>query len=145
MIKRLFSSEEISRDLGLLLLRLGVGLSVAVFHGYGKITGGVEAWTSIGGSMSNLNVEYYPVFWGFMAGFAEFVCSCLLILGVLFRPATFLLAFTMFVAAMHHLHLPADKPNAGWSGASHALELMSIYLCLMFTGPGKYSLTMRGR
>lgn len=145
MIRRLFSSDEISKDLGLLFLRLGVGLSVAMFHGYGKITAGAETWTAIGGSMSNLNVAYYPIFWGFMAAFAEFVCSCLLILGVLFRPATSLLAFTMFVAAMHHLNLPEDNPNAGWAGAEHALELMSVYLCLLFTGPGKFSFTMRGR
>lgn len=145
MIGRFFSSDEISRDLGLLLVRLGVGSSMAIFHGYGKITAGVEKWSSIGGSMANLNVGFYPVFWGFMAGFAEFVCSILLVIGILFRPAAFLLAFTMFVAAMNHLSRPAGEPGAGWSAASHALELMSVYLCLMFTGPGKYSFTLRGR
>lgn len=143
MLKRLFSSDEISVDFGLLLARIGVGLSMVIFHGYAKITGGPELWTKIGGAMENVNIGVYPVFWGFMAAFAESVCSCLLVVGVLFRPAALLLACTMFVATMRHLNLPADNPNSGWSGASHALELMCIYLCFLFTGPGRFSLTMR--
>jgi putative oxidoreductase len=67
------------------------------------------------------------------------------VLGILFRPATMLLAFTMLVAALSHLNRPPDDPNAGWSGASHALELLSVYLCLMFTGPGKFALILRGK
>jgi len=143
LLKRIFSSDEIAPNLGLLLVRLGVGLSVLIFHGYGKITGGPELWEKIGGNMKVLHITFLPVMWGFMAGFAEAVCSALLILGVLFRPAAFLLAFTMFVAVLRHLNLPPEANNAGWSGASHALELMSIYLCLFFTGPGKFSLMMR--
>ena len=67
----------------------------------------------------------------------------MLLIGVLFRPAAFLLAFTMFIAVLRHMSLPEDNPNSGWSGASHALELMSVYLCFLFTGPGRFSLTMR--
>jgi hypothetical protein len=51
----------------------------------------------------------------------------------------------MFIAVMRHLDIPAGEPGAGWSGASHALELLSVYLCLMFAGPGKFSLTPRGK
>jgi putative oxidoreductase len=143
MLKRFFSSDEISVDFGLLLIRLGIGLSVVIFHGYSKITGGPELWTGLGGSMANVHITWYPVVWGFMAAFAESVCSCLLIVGVLFRPAAFFLAFNMFIAVLTHLHMPADKPNHGWMGASHALELGSVYLGFLFTGPGKFSLTMR--
>jgi putative oxidoreductase len=144
MLRRLFSSDEISKDFGLLLVRLGAGLSVVIFHGYGKIMGGPELWTKVGGNMANVGVTWYPLFWGFLAAFSESVCSCLLVVGVLVRPAAFFLAFTMFVAVMTHLHMPPDSPSGGWQGASHALELLSVYLCLIFTGPGKFSLTMRG-
>jgi putative oxidoreductase len=144
MLKRFFSSDEISTNFGLLLIRLGVGLSVVIFHGYGKLMGGPETWEKLGGSMANVHVTWYPVVWGFMAAFAESICSCLLVVGVLFRPAAFLLAFNMFVAVLTHLHMPASNPNAGWMGASHALELMSVCLGFLFTGPGKFSLTMRG-
>jgi len=144
MLNRLFSSDEISTHFGLLLVRLGVGASIVAFHGYHKLMGGPELWAGIGGNMQHLHITWYPVFWGFMSAFAESVCSCLIIIGALFRPATLLLAFNMFVAALVHLHMSPEKANAGWMGASHALELMSIYLGLFFTGPGRFSLTMRG-
>ena len=142
-MKRFFSSDEISVDFGLLLARIGVGISVMVHHGWGKLTGGPELWEKIGANMDKVHITAFPVFWGFMAGFAEAICSVLLVIGVLFRPAAALLAFTMFVAALRHFSLPADNPNSGWSGASHALELMSVYICLLFTGPGKFSLMPR--
>jgi putative oxidoreductase len=144
MLKRFFSSDEISTNFGLFLIRLGVGLSVVIFHGYGKLMGGPETWEKLGANMANVHITWYPVFWGFMAAFAESICSCLLVVGVLFRPAAFLLAFNMFVAVLTHLHMPADQANHGWMGASHALELMSVCLGFLFTGPGKFSLTMRG-
>jgi hypothetical protein len=40
---------------------------------------------------------------------------------------------------MRHINLPAGEPGAGWGEASHALELMVVYLGLFFTGPGKFA------
>jgi putative oxidoreductase len=126
-------------DFGLLLLRLGIGCSMVIFHGYGKMMGGPERWEGIGASMGVLGITFLPVFWGFMAAFAEFVCSILLILGPLFRLAAMLLAFSMFVAVLRHLNLPDDNPRSGWSGASHALELLVVYATLFFTGAGRFA------
>ncbi|HEX5131502.1 MAG TPA: DoxX family membrane protein, partial [Candidatus Krumholzibacteria bacterium] len=86
-----------------------------------------------------LGITFLPVFWGFMAGFAEFVCSILLILGPLFRAAALILAFNMSVAALKHLNLPVDNPNSGWAGAAHALEYLTVYLALFFTGAGRFA------
>jgi putative oxidoreductase len=116
-----------------------------VFHGYGKVTGGPEMWARLGGSMQNLGIGFAPTLWGFMAAFAEFFGSILLILGVLFRPAAALLAFTMFVAIVRHLSLPAGEPGAGWMGASHALELFAVFVGLLLAGPGRYSFQLIGR
>ncbi|MFQ5510676.1 MAG: DoxX family protein [Candidatus Krumholzibacteriia bacterium] len=138
-VGRVVSSRPVNVDIGLLIVRLGVGFSIAVFHGYGKITGGPDLWTGIGSHMSNLGITFAPAVWGFMAASAEFFGSILLILGVLFRPAAAFLAFVMFVAALRHLNLPADSPVAGWKGASHALELLAVYVALFFTGPGRYA------
>jgi putative oxidoreductase len=139
MFGKLASSEGVSKDFGLLLIRFGIGASMFIFHGYGKMTGGPERWESVGGAMENLGIAFMPVAWGFLAAFAETVGSILLVLGPLFRFATLLLAFNMFVAVMRHLNLPTAEAGAGWSGASHALELMIVYLGLFFTGPGRFA------
>lgn len=143
--KRALSTSAVNKDVGLLLIRLGIGLSMLAFHGYDKITGGPDMWRGIGGAMNHIGVGFAPVFWGFMAAFAEFVCSILLILGVLFRPAALLLACTMFMAMIVHLNMPADQPNAGLSGASHAIELMVVYVGLFLTGPGRYAFRLIGK
>lgn len=124
-------------DLGLLILRLGIGFSMMYFHGYEKLAGGTERWAKTGANMQNLGIDFLPVFWGFMAAFSEFFCSILIMAGILFRPAAFLLAVTMIVAAVFHLSLPETSPYAGWSGASHALELLTVYVVFLVAGPGK--------
>lgn len=143
MLAKLLSARPLSSDLGLLILRAGIGTTIAVFHGWDKMQGGPERWSRIGGAMSELGVTFLPAFWGFCAAFAEFGGSILLVLGLLFRPAAALLAFTMFVAALRHLGLPPENPNSGFAGASHALELLAVYVALFFTGPGKWSLGLR--
>ncbi|MGH7884723.1 MAG: DoxX family protein [Thermodesulfobacteriota bacterium] len=129
-----------SRDIGLLILRIGVGLSMMIFHGLAKIKGGPEGWEKTGSSMSNLGIDFFPVFWGFMASFSEFFGSFFIIVGFFFKPAASLLIFTMLVAIVVHLSLPAGAENAGWSGASHAIELLTVYVALLLTGPGKYKI-----
>jgi len=78
---RALSNHPIHKDFGLLLIRVGIGTITLVFHGYGKITGGPELWAGIGGAMGNLGIGGAPALWGFMAAFAEFACSILIILG----------------------------------------------------------------
>jgi putative oxidoreductase len=141
-IRKIASSQPINKDIGLLIIRVGIGLIMMGFHGYGKITGGTEMWSMVGGSMKNLGLDFAPVMWGFLAAFAEFVCSILLVLGVLFRPAALILAFTMFVAVINHLNLPADNPASGWQGASHAMELLCVYVGLFFAGSGRYAFSL---
>jgi putative oxidoreductase len=139
-VRQLFFPDKWPVDSGLLLLRLGFGLSMVIFHGYGKLTGGPETWERLGGMMQNFGIDFFPVFWGFMAMSAEFFGSIFLIFGVFVRPAAILLAMTMIVAAIRHLALPADADGAGFKGAAHALEFLAVYLTLYFTGPGKYNL-----
>lgn len=120
------------KDIGLLILRLGIGV-MFIMHGLPKITGGPERWEALGGAMGALGIHFIPVFWGFMAAFAEFFGGIFLIFGLLWRPATFLLFFTMLVAALFHL-----ERGDGFKGSAHAIELGIVFLGLFFTGPGKY-------
>jgi len=67
-------------DIGMLTLRLGSGLIFIFIHGLGKITGGPEHWAKIGGSMSNIGINFLPEFWGFMAAFSEFFVPMFIII-----------------------------------------------------------------
>lgn len=127
-------------DLALLVLRLGFGLSMFAFHGWGKITGGPERWERLGGVMALFGLDFAPLFWGLLAALAESVGSALIVLGLFTRPAAVMLAGTMLVAAWRHLSLPAGTDGAGLSGASHALEYLVVYAVLLIAGAGKYSL-----
>ncbi|MCI0451593.1 MAG: DoxX family protein [Candidatus Latescibacteria bacterium] len=139
MFGKLASSEGVAKDFGLLLIRLGLGVFMFVHHGYDKITGGPERWEGVGGAMANLGIAFAPVAWGFLAAFAESVGSILIVLGPLFRLATLMLAFNMFVAMLMHLNMPADNPASGWAGAERAMVYMIAYLGLFFTGPGRFA------
>ena len=125
------------RDGGLLLLRLGLGLSYMIVHGKGKLFGGPERWAQVGENAAAVGLDFLPTFWGFMGGLAEFAGGLLLILGLLFRPALFFLICTMAVAATAHA--------TGAIGGSpwHAAELGVVFLALFFIGPGRYSLDER--
>ena len=129
-----------NKDIGLLIIRVGFGLSMMIFHGFGKLKGGPEIWEKVGSNMGNLGINFFPVFWGFMAAFSEFFASFFIIVGFFFKPATALLIITMIVATIMHLSLPEGADGAGWSGASHALEYLVVYVALFFTGPGKYKI-----
>jgi putative oxidoreductase len=122
-------------DFGMLFLRTGVGLIFIFIHGLGKITGGPESWERLGGSMSNFGITFLPQFWGFMAAFTEFFVPMFLILGLFYRPATFLLTFNMIVAAT--VHFVRLDP---WGKIAYPLMLVILFISMFIIGPGRYSL-----
>ncbi|QCR21052.1 DoxX family protein [Pontibacter sp. SGAir0037] len=122
------------RNMGLLLLRLGIGV-MFVLHGWPKLEGGPERWAMLGENMQLLGIGFAPVFWGFMAGFAETVGGILLALGLFFRPTCALLLITMIVATTRHI-----VAGDGFGGYSHALEAAILFFSFLFIGPGKFSL-----
>ncbi len=121
-------------DLGLLLLRIGIGI-MFIAHGFPKIMGGVPVWKELGKAMAVFGVSFAPEFWGFMAAFTELAGGIALITGIFFTPFAALLAFEMMVAMFMHLNHGADFPTV-----SHPIELGILFLSLVFIGPGKYVL-----
>lgn len=122
------------QDAGLLIIRLGLG-AMFLYHGAPKLFGGVEAWIKVGAAMKFIGLGFAPAFWGFMAAFAEFGGGLLLMTGLFFRPALFLLTVTMAVAASMKF-----ATGAGLFGASQAIEDGIVFVGLFLIGPGKYSL-----
>ncbi|MEG6586095.1 DoxX family protein [Dendrosporobacter sp. 1207_IL3150] len=127
------TSLDRHRDLGLLLLRFGIGI-MFMYHGWPKIMGGTATWAKLGGAISNFGITFFPVFWGFMAAFAEFGGGLLLVLGLFFRIANLLLTITMIVAISTKF-----ASGVGFAGAAQPIELGILFLSLILIGPGKYS------
>jgi len=116
-------------DFGLLLLRFGPGCIMAKVHGWGKMT-----------HFSEYSADFYN-FLGlgssFSLGlvvFAELICALLIVLGFFTRLATIPLIIAMLVIIF--------DVNAGEEIYKYETPLlfMMIFVVLMITGAGKYSL-----
>ncbi|MDQ3019728.1 MAG: DoxX family protein [Bacteroidota bacterium] len=128
------NSSNKLRDIGILFLRISVGLIFIIVHGIGKITAGPEMWTQLGGSMSIFGITFLPTFWGFMAAFTEFFVPMFLIIGLFYRPAALLLAFNMIVAA--GFHFSRLDP---WAKIEYPFLLVILFISMFLIGPGRYS------
>ena len=133
----IFSNRYRFHHLGLLLLRVGLGVMFMV-HGLPKLAGGPEAWTGLGGVMKTVGLGFAPAGWGFLAAMAEFGGGLLLATGLWFRPACAALFGTMLMATVMHL-----SKGDGFEESSHAMEAAIVFAGLFFTGPGRYSLDER--
>lgn len=115
-------------DVGLLLLRLFTGLALAFGHGIGKLppsAGFVERTGSLGFPI--------PEFFAWAAGLAEFGGGLLLALGLMTRPASFFIGFTMLVAAFgRHAADPFGQKEK-------ALLYLAIAMLYLLIGAGRYS------
>ena len=128
------SQPFLSIDTIILLLRIGIGIMFMV-HGFAKISGGPSHWVKLGQTMANTAIYFYPEFWGFLASFAEFFGGFLLLSGLFFRPVMLMLCIHITIACLKHY-----KSGDTIEAASHAIEMWFVFLCLLFIGPGKYSL-----
>jgi putative oxidoreductase len=126
---QMFTSAEINRNLGLLIIRLASGGLMAFLHGWPKLVGFIDKMDSFPdplhvGSIASLTLTV----------FAEFFCALLIVLGVFTRPAAIILSFTMFVAAfVVHSGDPLGEREM-------AMFFLAAYLTIFFNGSGKYSL-----
>ncbi|MGY4538929.1 putative oxidoreductase [Mucilaginibacter sp. UYNi724] len=121
------------KDLGLLIIRVGLG-AMFIFHGYPKLTGGINAWAGLGVSTKYVGIHFAPVFWGFAAALVETLGGFLIVVGLTFRPVCLLLVINLIVAAATHF-----GKGDGMQGAAHAIEDAIMFAGLFFIGPGKYS------
>jgi putative oxidoreductase len=134
LTKRLIESDSTSGALnaGLLILRVGAGLSVFLKHGVEKLTG------------YSTMVQHFPdpIHIGAHASLAyalvaDGICSLLVAVGLVTRPSAFLGLINLLTAffLVHH---------AAFFGKDHGAELVwvyiTIYTALIFTGPGRFSI-----
>lgn len=130
------TTDSQAADLGLLLLRIIAGLSLAFGHGLGKIPPS-EGFVSMVG---NLGMPA-PGLFAWLSGLAEFGGGILLALGLLTRPASLFIILNMTVALIF--------AHAGdtFGEREKAILFASIALMYLLVGAGRYSLDalIRGR
>ncbi len=127
-------------DIGLLLLRLGLGVMFIVAHGLPKLLAGPEQWGKIGGAARYIGIDRAPTLLGFLAGATELLGGILLVLGIFVRPAAAALLFVMTLATITIL---ARGENLHGVNAQ-PVEVGAACLALVFLGAGKYSLDRNG-
>lgn len=130
-------SDGVGTDLGLLVIRLGVG-AMFVTLGWAKWQGGSDIWKQLGGAMTTFGITFQPVFWGFLAMFAELVGGAMLFLGILVRPFAAMMCFTMVTATAMLIGGGADLMKYG-----HALDMAIVFAGLTLAGGGRFALGHR--
>ncbi len=120
-------SNGLNKDLGLLLLRIGVGV-IFVVAGWGKLTG-IEG---VQGFFGNLGIPMAGLM-AWVVAIVEFVGGIMVLLGAYARIPYLLLAIIMVVA------LFTTKLGGEFSAARLDLMLLLANLALFFAGSGKYS------
>ena len=128
-----FISNQHSLELGLLVIRVGIGATFAV-HGFMKLTAGTEKWFWLGSQLSHVGITFLPTMWGFIAANAEFIGGLCLIFGFATRFAAGLIGVVMAIALLYHY-----KNNDAWGTYSYALSLLIIMFGILLGGPGSYA------
>jgi len=125
-------------DIGLLILRLAVGLTMAA-HGGQNLFGwfGGYGIAGTGGFMESLGFRPGKVH-ATLAGLSELVGGLLIALGLL-TPVGAALVLSVMVVAIGRVHLPKGFFVSD-GGFEYNLVIMSTVVALAFIGPGAYSL-----
>lgn len=128
---------NINIDLGLLVMRLGVG-GLMLIHGLSKIVNGIGAVKYLVDSAGLPSFIAYGVYVG------EVVAPIMLLIGFRTRLAAVIMAFNCLVAMImyHPGGFFSLNDTGGWS-----LELIGLYfigaVALFFTGSGRYSVSRK--
>ncbi len=123
------------RDLALFLLRVGIGVGLALLHGQSKLNAAVShlfqgaEWKFID-SVASLGFPA-PTFFAIAAALSESIAAYLVLFGFATRAATPFIGFTMVVAIYRHL-------SAGQGAELPALYLLGA-IVIGIGGPGIYS------
>ena len=135
-MRKIVTAQTNGAGAGLLILRVGAGLSLFLKHGVEKLTG----YSSM--------VQHFPnpIHIGAHAGLAyallsDGICSLLVVAGLFTRPAAAIILINLLTAFffVHH---------AAFFSNGH-VELvwvyMAVFAAILFTGPGRFSFDSRFR
>lgn len=127
----MWSSLKNYSDGALLVTRVLLGILLVCLHGWPLLAGGIGGWRGHG--IPELRLAFLPTFWGFLIGLIVALACVLLILGLFFRPSALLLFCVAALAV-------AEGFTGAWGRSLDGLVLALFFLCLLFAGPGRFSL-----
>lgn len=131
MIHFLLRSKPTYSQLGILVLRLALGSSMA-YHGYLKFMSGATGLYKVGVMLAPLGVPGYFELFGTFAAFSELLGGILVALGLFTRLGSLLLAGVLFTATILHL-------DAGFFSWDYPSQMGFAALAIFFMGGGRYS------
>lgn len=127
---------ERGKDLGLLILRIGIGVML-VYRGVGVFAHGLGADAPPAQAMAKLGISSMPQAWGIIAASVLCLGGLLIAFGVLVRLFSLLILLMMLVAINMHVQM-----EEGMAGSQHAIEAAILFLSLFFMGAGRHFLKL---
>ena len=124
-------------ETGMLLLRLGTGLTMIV-HGWLKFAGGESFLTTVGTNWSAaIGIHFSPLAWGIFVAASQTLGGLLIAVGFLARPAAIVLTFVMAVGAV----MVFEKTGSTFKEWSHPFEAALTCLAIAVMGTGKIAIS----
>ena len=130
-MKKLFSTRysDNAFNFAILLLRIVAGLTMAINHGYGKLTG----FSKLSANFPN-PYHLSSMVAASLVTFAEFFCALLIVLGLLTR-----FACIPLIIAMGTAFVSAHNADLFSQSAELSAIYLSIFIAILLVGPGKVS------
>ena len=122
------------RDIGLLILRIGFGLSFFWYHGYPKLSAGPEGWERTGDAVANIGITFGHTAWGLAAALSEGVGGLLFAAGLCFRPVCLAMLGVMVMATVDQMGREMPQPE-------HALKNAFVLAGMFLVGAGRYTVS----
>jgi putative oxidoreductase len=127
-------------DLGLLIIRVGVGVILAI-AGYNKFVAGEPALHAVGANIKYIGLDVgtqnvSTMFFGILAAATELVGGLCLASGFMYRTSAGLLIITMLVATL----MVMETSSGDLTKFGYPLIMGLVLIGLLFTGPGKFSI-----
>lgn len=123
-----------SKDLGIFILRIGVG-TLFFHYGFEHLKKGTKEWLWMGSQLSSFGITYKPTLWGFLAALIQTCGGLLCTIGFKMRLATLLIAGIMLVAIDVHKR---KDPNT--NAIALPITLFIALISLAISGSGRFSI-----
>lgn len=131
----LLNKKSLFTETSYLILRFTFGIIMCYYHGWSKLLSDTSRWERLGNTLTKwIGLDALKIPLGFMAAFSESIGALLIAIGLLTRPAAFLIGITMLVASSKKLS------EAGVDGSELPILFLILSLVILLRGPGKYSL-----